>query len=88
MNDFNHIISIDDWQKEETYDGIYPKGAREKTAYFSPESPVSSVLKPNHQYLFKKSNHRYPWQFWMEIIAFRVGQLMGITVPPAYVQTS
>lgn len=88
MSDYNHIIPLDDWQADETYDGIFPKGAREKTIYFSPDNPTPSNLIPNHRYLFKKSSHRYPWQFWMEIIAFRVGQVMGVQVPPAYVATS
>lgn len=88
MTDYNDIISVDTWSPDETYDGLFPKGAREKTVYFTPDNPCPPFLKPNHRHLFKKSSHRYPWQFWMEIIAFRIGEVMGVAVPPTYVAIS
>ncbi len=88
MADYDEIIQVDAWSLDETYDGVFPKGAREKNVYFSPETPTPSFLRPNHRYLFKKSSHRYPWQFWMEIMAYRIGQIMGVSVPPAYAAIS
>ncbi|MBF0460043.1 MAG: HipA domain-containing protein [Magnetococcales bacterium] len=37
-----------------------------------------------HRYLFKHAAQNYPTQFWCEVIAYRIGCLMGIPVPPAY----
>lgn len=85
MADCNQVICVDEWGTDETYNGIYPKGAREKDVYYSPDHPSFPCLRSQHRYLLKKSFNRYPWQFWMEIIAYRVGQLMGVEVPPAYV---
>lgn len=34
--------------------------------------------------MFKLSDPRYPEQYWSEVIAFAIGQLMGVPVPPAY----
>ncbi|MBN1974073.1 MAG: hypothetical protein JW787_10575 [Sedimentisphaerales bacterium] len=78
-------IVIDDWRKDETYEGIYPKGTRDKSAYFSPEAVDEKYLKGNYRYLFKLSRSKFPWQFWGEIIAYRLGLITGIEVPPAHI---
>lgn len=89
MDDFNGIISVDDfWVMDDLYDGVSTKGARPKTAYFSPKKPEHSFIKPNHRYLFKKSRKGAPWQFWMEIIAYRIGDVLNVKVPPTYVGMS
>jgi hypothetical protein len=42
-------------------------------------------IRPSHRYLFKESVLRHPWQYWMEIIAYQIGCLAQVSVPPAYV---
>ena len=88
--DWNEIVCIDDWRPDESAydDGYYPEGTRAKAVYFSPDDTVASPLHPRWRYLFKKSRSWAPWQFWMEIIAYRIGQIMGVPVPPAYVGVS
>jgi len=78
-------IAIDDWRMDDTYEGVYPKGARDKSAYFSPETVEESCLKRNFRYLFKLSRSWCPWQFWGEIIAYRMGLITGIEVPPTHI---
>jgi len=73
---------------DDLYEGTYPKGARDKTAYFSPKQPEHSFIKPDHRYLLKESRKGAPWQFWMEIIAYRIGDVLGIEVPPTYIGMS
>ena len=34
--------------------------------------------------MFKKSVKRYPEQYWGEVVAYQVGEMLGVTVPPAY----
>lgn len=81
------VVSIDRWLPDESSyeNGYYPEGAREKAVYFSPDDVGGLPLRPGWRYLFKKSRNWAPWQFWMEIIAYRVGQVIDVTVPPAYV---
>jgi hypothetical protein len=79
------IVISDDWQRDDTYEGVYPSGARVKDAYFSPEKPEDKCIKPNWRYLFKLSRRRFPWQFWCEIIAYRFGSIIGVKVPPAHI---
>src|SRR5271169_3937555 len=90
MADCDKIICIDDWKPDDSFyeKGYFPQGSRDKAAYFSPEDPGDLPLKPQWRYLFKKSMGRAPWQFWMEIIAYRIGQVMGVMVPPAFVGVS
>ena len=78
-------IIIDEWQQDNPYEGVYPKGARDKSAYFSPADINQYFLKKNYRYLFKLSRSQFPWQFWGEIIAYRLGLIMGIEVPPAHI---
>ncbi len=87
QEDWNEVICIDDWLPDESsyQEGLYPEGAREKSVYFSPEAVSQAPLRPKWRYLFKESRSCYPWQFWMEIMAYRIGQVMGVPVPPAYV---
>jgi hypothetical protein len=90
LADFDKIICIDGWQPDDSsYEkGYYPEGAREKAVYFSPDEVGDLPLKPKWRYLFKKSRSWAPWQFWMEIMAYRIGQVMDVPVPPAYVGLS
>ena len=81
----NKPIIIDDWRQDDTYEGVYPKGARDKSAYFSPEIVDEDYLKGNYRYLFKLSRSWCPWQFWGEIIAYRLGLITEIEVPPAHI---
>jgi hypothetical protein len=88
--DYDKIVCIDEWQPDDSSyeNGYYPEGTREKAVYFSPADVGNVSLRPQWRYLFKKSRTRTPWQFWMEIIAYRIGQVMDVPVPPAYVGLS
>lgn len=88
--DWNKVICIDDWLPDDSsYEkGYYPEGTREKVVYFSPVDIGELPLRSVWRYLFKKSRSWTPWQFWMEVIAYRIGQVMDIRVPPAYVGLS
>ena len=40
-------------------------------------------IKPEWPYLFKLSRDAYPDQYWMETVAYIVGDVMGVPVPKA-----
>jgi hypothetical protein len=52
--------------------------------YCPPEAPFSFLI-PDHRYIFKESVRRHPHQFWMEVAAYRIGTVMVVPVPPAFV---
>lgn len=77
-------VDISNWKKDDEF-GIYPEGARDKTLLHSPVYSSYEFLIPNHRYLYKHAFGRHPDQFWTEIIAYQVGCLLDVPVPPAFV---
>ncbi|MBT9499077.1 MAG: HipA domain-containing protein [Zoogloea sp.] len=75
-------FNVNGWEEDEF--GVFPQGARAKGAYLTPGDVPEAVLRPGWRYLFKQSRKCYPEQFWAEIVAYRIGCLMGIKVPPAF----
>ena len=77
-------IDVTGWTLDEIF-GEYPEGARPKRAYFPPgDSALPDFIRPTRRYLYKRSDRKYPDQFWGEIAAYRVGCILGVEVPPAY----
>jgi hypothetical protein len=82
--EINQLIDVTLWNGNEEIEP-YKEGAREKNKITCPHNAPFSFLIANHDYMFKQSNPRYPEQFWVEIIAYRLGCIMGVPVPPAFV---
>lgn len=78
------IFDVADWESDPEF-GVFPQGARAKDAVFSPIQPPEIVLVPGKRYLFKRSKRSYPDQFWGEVIAYRIGCLLGVNVSPVFV---
>jgi hypothetical protein len=78
-----HSIDLTGWKEDEEF-SPYPEGSRDKYALIAPEAPDEACIFPNHRYLMKFSNPRYPVQFWSEIIAGVVGYHVGVDVPPCH----
>ena len=76
-------IDVDGWKPDEQF-AVFPQGARAKNAMFAPEPPPQVVLKSGKRYLFKLSRRAYPDQFWAEVVAYRVGCMLDVPVPPAF----
>lgn len=77
-------FDIADWEVDAEF-GVFPQGARAKDAVSAPNPVPEPVIVPGKRYLFKRSKRSYPDQFWGEVVAYRIGCLMGISVPPAFV---
>lgn len=77
-------FDIAEWEMDAEF-GVFPQGARAKEAVFAPAQPPDPVLLPGHRYLFKRSKRSYPDQLWGEVVAYRIGCLLGVEVPPAFV---
>jgi len=80
----NQPVNITEWFKHEEF-SPYPEGARDKTKLYCPTPSPYPFLKADHQYLFKRSSDKYPEQFWVEVLAYRLGRQMTVSVPPAFV---
>lgn len=77
-------IDIARWPADEQFSHAYPEGARPKRVVMSPADIELEFIRPDWRYMFKLSSDRAAEQFWAEIIAYEIGQLLGVTVPPAY----
>lgn len=80
-------VEIDSWERYEDSE-VYPEGSKDKSLHIAPTKPLSKFIIPEHKYLLKLSYERYPEQFWVEIIAYKLGKLLGLEVPPAFVATN
>lgn len=77
------VINVSEWKLDDQF-GSYPEGARAKSAFFPPDNIKLDFINPEKRYLFKRSRIMYPDQFWAEIIAYQIGCLLGVEVPPAF----
>lgn len=88
----DQIIDIANWPIYKDYE-VFPEGARDKTLRVCPDPAPYPFCLPGHRYLFKEAiksakvpgKPRHPEQYWAEVIAFRIGRLMGLTLPPVFV---
>jgi hypothetical protein len=76
-------IDVHEWAPDAEF-GVFPEGAREKEALIAPGQPLMDILVPNKRYLYKLSRDVFPEQFWAEVVAYRIGCLLGLQVPPAF----
>jgi len=79
----SEIVNLNDgwdyWEGE----SMYPEGARSKYSVLC-SNTNAGFIKSDWRYLFKLSRSRYPWQFWMEIAAYRIGCVIGVEIPPSH----
>lgn len=79
----DHFFDVSQWDFDQDF-GSYPTGARAKDTLIAPAEVVSECLLPGTRYLLKRSDKRYPDQFWGEIFAYRVGALLGFDTQPTF----
>lgn len=88
----SQIVDVAGWEIHQDFE-VFPIGARDKSLHVCPDPAPFSFCLPGHRYLFKEAirsakdpdEPRYPDQYWSEIIAFRIGRMMGLTLPPVFV---
>jgi hypothetical protein len=83
----DRVIDIANWPVDHEFE-TFPQGARDKTAVFAPTAAVDAYILPGRRYLFKESRtsktDAFKDQFWAEVVAYRVGCLLALDVPPAF----
>ncbi|MFY9477629.1 MAG: HipA domain-containing protein [Aquabacterium sp.] len=77
------LFDVSGWTQDAEF-GVFPQGARAKLAYFAPDNVQVPEIRKGRRYLFKRSKKSYPDQYWGEVVAYRIGCLIGVTVPPAF----
>lgn len=79
-------FDVASWLEDAEYFN-YPEGARSKWAFFPPANLVWQARSGlvARRYLYKHSNKYYKDQFWGEIVAYYIGCLLDVEVPPTFV---
>ena len=76
----NELVDIAAWTQAE----LRTEGARGGSWFIAPGESEYDFLEPNHAYFLKPSIEWAPWQYWNELIAYRLGACIGISVPPTH----
>ncbi|WP_424363376.1 HipA domain-containing protein [Methylocystis parvus] len=78
------VIDVTSWAKHEEFP-VFPVGSKPKKMLLCPSRPTENCLIPGHSYLFKIGVGRFQQQAWSEVIAYRIGILLGLPVPPCFI---
>lgn len=78
------IIDIANWPEDAEFSAAYPEGARPKRTVFSPAEPEFPFILSDWRHMFKRSDRKYPEQYWAEIIAYQIALLIQVDAPPCY----
>jgi len=77
-------IDVAAWRRDESF-GIFPGGTKPKQMVFAPSDASSPLTIPDHPYLFKIAYSWRSYQMWSEYIAYRIGRLIDLPVPPCLI---
>ncbi|MFL6846170.1 MAG: HipA domain-containing protein [Allosphingosinicella sp.] len=77
------LVDVTDWARDEDFP-VFPVGSKPKRRLISPDS-ADHPLIPGHTYLFKTSTDWRIQQVWAEYLAYRLGALLGLPVPPSFI---
>jgi len=77
-------VLIGGWALSEDFP-YFPVGSKPKRMLICPDNATESFLIPGHAYLFKQALDWQAYQVWSEFIAYRIGALIGLDVPPCFI---
>lgn len=64
----------------------FTKGNRAKFVAY-PDWSVAPIKRRPFRYYWKESLHRFPLEFWSEVLAYHIGAVVGVRVPPCFPAT-
>lgn len=77
-------VFVGAWREDEDFP-IHPKGSQPKRTIVAPDSCPYPFLIPGHTYMFKTAKKAWQAnQLWSEVVAYRLGCLCGVAVPPSF----
>lgn len=76
-------LQIGAWARDEDFP-FFPVGTKAKRTLICPPAVTAPSLISGHTYLFKVATDWRAQQLWSEVIAYQIGCLVGVNVPPAF----
>lgn len=83
----DQVVSLNGWPPDEDFP-FGPQGAKAKRIFICPNPPPHGFLIGGHRYIFKEPTGTKSQQIWSEVIAYEIGKLAGVAVPPAFLATA
>ena len=78
------VVDITNWAAHEDFP-VFPVGSKPKRMLVCPVNASEPFLIPGHSYLFKTALGWQSQQVWSEVIAYRLGAMLGLPVPPCFI---
>jgi hypothetical protein len=76
-------VLVGAWKTDEDF-AVHPVGSKPKRMLTCPPGVDHPCLIPGHSYLFKTARGWRANQLWSEVIAYQLGALTGVDVPPCF----
>lgn len=76
------VIFVEDWDLY--HESPFGQGRKPKRILVCPQVAPRGYLIGGHRYLFKEAEGFRAQQVWSEVIAYRLGSLLNVPVPPAF----
>jgi hypothetical protein len=80
----HQCVQVGTWARDEDYP-VFPVGSKPKRLLVCPHGVTEPFLIPGHKYLFKIAQGWQAYQTWSEVIAYEIGSILGLNVPPAFI---
>ncbi len=78
----NDVVFVDEWDLYT--EAPFLQGRKPKRVVVCPDPAPKSYLIGGHRYVFKTPEGSKVQQIWSEVIAYHLGTLIGVPVPPAF----
>jgi hypothetical protein len=78
------VVQVAPWATDEDHP-VFPVGSKPKRLLVCPQAVAEPFLIPGHKYLFKIASGWQAYQSWSEVIAYEIGKIVGLSVPPAFI---
>jgi hypothetical protein len=80
----SQAVDVSNWTLHEDF-AVFPVGSKPKRMLVSPTGVSEPFLISGHSYLFKTARGWQQQQVWSEVIAYRIGSMLGLPVPPCFI---
>lgn len=83
----DEVVSLNGWEPDEDFP-FGPLGAKAKRIFVCPNPPPFGFLIGGHRYIFKEPQGTKAQQVWSEVIAYEIGRMAHVEIPPAFLATA
>lgn len=87
QQDKHQVVDVTNWEFDEEFP-YFPQGNKPKRFLICPTPSPAPFLISGHRYIFKTPPDRRQQQIWSEVIAYEIGRMLQVPVPPAFIASA